>query len=297
MDRQPPCYLTHHYQPMVLFTRANQRRLHVYSGARVLGSYELLHVNGGALRLHGAGHDGPIATPVILLRQPGVALEVVTAPADEWQQIRFDVIAQPRIRIEREATLKHPVGQTSRQLPAPAVWGLDLPLLVPPEHHQRCLAMIGYCLTLQLRFPRDHLRANARLAMWLADYVADLANLADEQTSTASSPPGCSALVADALHRLTLGMPHKAGIDTVARDLGVSRKTLYARFMAELGESPRQAHQRLRLERAGRFLASRDWPIADVAHACGYASVKAFTTAFRRHHGCTPRNWRLEQRR
>lgn len=48
-----------------------------------------------------------------------------------------------------------------------------------------------------------------------------------------------------------------------------------------------------RMARAARLLRETRMPGKQVAWACGYASHSYFSAEFRRHHGCSPRAWRL----
>ena len=59
-----------------------------------------------------------------------------------------------------------------------------------------------------------------------------------------------------------------------------------------MGETPRRHVERVRLERAAYKLAVTEERIVDVALSVGFDSHEAFTRAFRRWSGRTPRAWR-----
>jgi AraC family transcriptional regulator len=88
---------------------------------------------------------------------------------------------------------------------------------------------------------------------------------------------------------------------TTAAD--IARRAYMSRFhfdrvvTAVAGESPSAFRRRLLLERAAyRLLSSADG-VLDIAVQAGYGSHEAFTRAFSRAYGMTPRDWRREPSR
>ncbi len=72
--------------------------------------------------------------------------------------------------------------------------------------------------------------------------------------------------------------------------LGVTRFTDYCRRLTNT--TPMQQLNRMRLEAAGQLLRQqRELTNAQVAEQCGFNSAQYFATAFRRHFGCTPRQY------
>jgi hypothetical protein len=70
-----------------------------------------------------------------------------------------------------------------------------------------------------------------------------------------------------------------------------------ARFIAMVGETPKQYTLRLRLERAAARLITSDDAVLDIALANGFNSHEVFTRAFRRVFGRTPAAYRAVFRR
>lgn len=70
--------------------------------------------------------------------------------------------------------------------------------------------------------------------------------------------------------------------------LAISRKTLNKGFMSVYGETPGQAIQRVKLERAKQWLTVADLSITRVAEMCGYSEPSNFDRFFRRPTGQTP---------
>lgn len=89
-------------------------------------------------------------------------------------------------------------------------------------------------------------------------------------------------------------MPHgKARAAEVAQKLGLSEKTLARRLWSE-GLRFAGVRQRLRCDLAKHHLADKDLPISRIAWLLGYQDVAAFTNAFKRWTGRTPRSFRQQ---
>jgi AraC-like DNA-binding protein len=86
-------------------------------------------------------------------------------------------------------------------------------------------------------------------------------------------------------------------IATLAREVGISRSSLAARFHASVGMAPMAYLTRLRLARAAGDLAASTRPLAQVARASGYDNESSFSKAFARHYGQPPGQYRQNSRR
>jgi len=82
-----------------------------------------------------------------------------------------------------------------------------------------------------------------------------------------------------------------AGIDSVARRLGLSRRTLQ-RHLSEQGISFEALAQKTLRDQASDLLKKPHIPITDIAYELGYSDPAHFTRAFRRWMGETPQSWR-----
>jgi len=83
-------------------------------------------------------------------------------------------------------------------------------------------------------------------------------------------------------------LPHgTARIDIVARELGMSGRTL-ARKLAADGLTFAEILDQLRCDLAARYLQDGNLAIAQIAWLVGYRGVSAFTHACRRWTGMTP---------
>jgi AraC-like DNA-binding protein len=102
--------------------------------------------------------------------------------------------------------------------------------------------------------------------------------LADKQMGAA-----INAMHDDPAHRWTL--------QALAERAGMSRSTFALKFKATVGASPMEYLTRWRMLLAGDRLANSSDPISVIALSLGYESESAFSTAFKRVMGCSPRHY------
>lgn len=82
--------------------------------------------------------------------------------------------------------------------------------------------------------------------------------------------------------------------EKLAGEAGLSRSAFFDRFSRTVGMSPMEYLLHWRMHLARQLLP--DKPAAQVAHAVGYGSTSAFSTAFTRHVGTTPTSFIRELR-
>lgn len=83
-----------------------------------------------------------------------------------------------------------------------------------------------------------------------------------------------------------------ASLADLSRVAGMSRTAFVARFKALVGLPPLAYAIRWRMSLAKSALRTTDRSIGELALACGYQSDSAFSMAFRREVGCSPRAYR-----
>ena len=81
-------------------------------------------------------------------------------------------------------------------------------------------------------------------------------------------------------------------VSALAREAAVSRSVLDARFREVLGRSPIRYLTEWRMHLAEDLLATTDLGVGVVARRVGYDAEEAFSRAFKRTHGESPRAWR-----
>jgi len=85
-------------------------------------------------------------------------------------------------------------------------------------------------------------------------------------------------------------------IETLAREVSLSRATLTRRFSTLVGEPPLSYLTRWRMELAARHLRETDKAVSTIARHVGYTSEFAFSRAFSRLRGLPPGRYRAELR-
>ena len=84
---------------------------------------------------------------------------------------------------------------------------------------------------------------------------------------------------------------HGWTIQKLAERAGMSRSTFALKFKQTVGESPMEYLTRWRMLRAGDKLANSSDPVSVIALSLGYESESAFSTAFKRVMGSSPRQY------
>lgn len=85
---------------------------------------------------------------------------------------------------------------------------------------------------------------------------------------------------------------HPWTVDTLAREVAVSRSVLAERFTHFVGQSPMQYLGRWRMALATNYLKRSSLSLARIAEQVGYETDAAFSRAFRREFGQPPATWR-----
>jgi AraC-like DNA-binding protein len=84
-------------------------------------------------------------------------------------------------------------------------------------------------------------------------------------------------------------------LDGLAAEVHVSRATLSRRFTELVGQSPMAYVAQWRLARGADLLRAGDLSVGEVARQIGYTNPFAFSVAFKREHGRSPRAFRAAQ--
>ena len=129
--------------------------------------------------------------------------------------------------------------------------------------------------------------ADAHLNEFLIDHCEEA--LSRRKASRGSLRP-------DLENAIALLLPHgKARADEISRKLGMSQRTLARRLAAE-GLTFAGVLDELKLQLAKRYLQDEGLPISEVAWLLGYREASAFTHAFHRWFGKTPREMRTREK-
>ncbi|WP_344420616.1 AraC family transcriptional regulator [Pseudonocardia ailaonensis] len=99
-------------------------------------------------------------------------------------------------------------------------------------------------------------------------------------------------VIAPAMALLHGAPAHRWTVTELARATAVSRSLLDARFREVLGRSPIRYLTEWRMHLARDLLTTTDLAVVVVARRVGYDAEEAFSRAFKRRHGASPRVWR-----
>ena len=136
----------------------------------------------------------------------------------------------------------------------------------------------GFLIAQQLAYTMLIQALRLHLAEGPRGGVGWLFALADKQMSAA-----INAMHEDPARRWTL--------QDLAQRVGMSRSTFAQRFKETVGDSPMEDLTRWRMLLASDRLESSKDPVAAIALSLGYESESAFSTAFKRVMGCSPRQY------
>jgi AraC family transcriptional regulator of adaptative response / DNA-3-methyladenine glycosylase II len=104
-------------------------------------------------------------------------------------------------------------------------------------------------------------------------------------------------LAAAVLARIEAGALDGGGLETLARELGVSGRSLRRAVAREYGVAPVQLAQTQRLLLAKRLLTDTTLKVADVAYTSGFSSLRRFNHLFRTRYRLSPTRLRARAAR
>ena len=84
-------------------------------------------------------------------------------------------------------------------------------------------------------------------------------------------------------------------LDLLAQQIGFSPYHFARTFRLATGASPHQFVVQRRIERAQTLLSTSDLSLAVIALECGFCHHSHFARMFKRHLGCSPREYRRAQ--
>src|SRR5471032_2656776 len=103
-------------------------------------------------------------------------------------------------------------------------------------------------------------------------------------------------LVGRAMRQIADGVVDREGVAGLARRLGYSERHVHRQLVAEVGAGPIALARAQRSQTARLLLETTDVPIADVAFAAGFASVRQFNDTIREVFALTPSLLRASRR-
>ena len=104
-------------------------------------------------------------------------------------------------------------------------------------------------------------------------------------------------LVARAVRMIGDGLVDREGVPGLAAHLGYSVRQIERQLLAELGAGPLALARAQRAQTARLLIETTTLPLADVAHASGFASVRTFNDTVREVYALTPSELRARARK
>lgn len=175
------------------------------------------------------------------------------------------------------ALLGDALSRLTRFRPAcPFLQGQDL-------HRDILYAMQGLCEQSRTEPDREIYRALVRLILARCFSRMELLPLQEPHTVD---------LTGNLVRYLSCNFQKPLSLDTVARELGVSKYHLSHIFSSRLHTSFSEYVNFLRLNLARELLLTTDQSILELGLACGFSSQRTFNRVFQIHMGMSPRQYR-----
>lgn len=163
--------------------------------------------------------------------------------------------------------------------------------LLEQRRHFRC----GLAAGLALRLYHEFRSTDDAAALAIEGLMLELVALTSRADSVATAaPPGWLRIVTEYLEG---GFTGHVSLSTAAAVAGVHPVTLARAFRRYFKCTVGEHVRRLRLDAAAASLSQTNRPIAEIAHATGFADQAHLSNAFRRHTGTTPKRFREAFRR
>ena len=89
----------------------------------------------------------------------------------------------------------------------------------------------------------------------------------------------------------------KLELGKYAEDEGISRTSMWQAFRGAYGLSPKQYHNRKRIEEAKVILMQTNWSVTDIAYECGFSDTAQFCRVFKITTDHTPSQFRSQASR
>jgi AraC-like DNA-binding protein len=165
------------------------------------------------------------------------------------------------------------------------------PIVMPENEAQR--ESLRWAVERMLREMRDPQPGSTLIAQQIA-YTLLVEALRLHLADDSQRNTGWLFALADSRMRAALSSMHQTPahawtLEQLASSVGMSRTAFAQTFKATVGKSPMDYLTQWRMTLAAKRMQDTDEPISSIAPAVGYKSESAFSAAFRRHWGTSPR--------
>jgi len=224
--------------------------------------YELQYVAAGGVELEFGGKRYLIEGGGGWLIHPGTCYTYQPQEKFGWWEHRYIVFSGSAVNGWRDGGL---LPEQPWRIPSRRGFGVRLDRIIE--------------LARQLRVPLNRIEA----ANLLEKIFIDLRRA----VPTASEPSWLERI----LSRLDTA-PGAPDYHKLAAACGMSRRTMFRRFLAETGHTPHQYYLRSRVKMAARLLETTNLSIKDIAARLGYADPAHFARQFKAVSGSSPGEYR-----
>lgn len=133
-----------------------------------------------------------------------------------------------------------------------------------------------------------------RIAAACAKAILSDAGLSGDATQMPNyiEPARQSSLATRINHWAEHHLGNGAGVEDLARELAMSRRTLHRHVLKETGVTPAEYLQQRRIESACRLLESTEFSVFEIARRVGYSDSSALSRVFTRSVGVAPAQYR-----
>ena len=257
--------------------------------ARRLSHYLLVYSREGAEELTVEGRTYHVPEGGAYLIQPGWLADLRSQGSrPAW--LHFDVRFDPRRR-EHPFSGAYESDLTARmdflQPTSVAVWGVTLPVVIPPPLWPRCAEDVPWIIA---RWRRGDPLARLEAAQRLNGL---LLTLVEQEMGEPAVDPCARLFQAEAVARRSLDTDFQ--LDDFAAAAGYGRSRFCALYRQHRGISPGAFLKAERLTRAQQLLGRSDLTVAEIGTQVGYADATVFGRVFRAATGLTPGGWRAKQ--
>ncbi|GAA6202923.1 AraC family transcriptional regulator [Aquicoccus sp. SU-CL01552] len=189
-----------------------------------------------------------------------------------------------------EASFARFISEFRRSFPD-VPFALEMEVTYPPPPHAAEYPNL-FCIPVQFEAARNALRIDS---VWLSDDSefepghAYSFGIFTRHADALLDALGRSDLLRYRIEAAILPDLHEGSLsmDKLARDLGMSRQTLYRRLKAE-GETFAEIHDDLRRRMALDYLTARKVSVNEAAYLLGFSEASSFVRAFKRWTGQSP---------
>lgn len=166
--------------------------------------------------------------------------------------------------------------------------------LKKPDPLVECITNI--LTSAQLSFSND-LKRNGYLLMLFSCLVDNYNSISGQnaKNSTKRYDYGASVYVEHAIDYIKWNHNRGINVTDIADYIGISRTYLNHVFQKELGVSSQKFLMDFRLHKAASLLISSDLPVTEVSSQVGYDDSLAFSKAFKKKFGLSPKNYRTHK--